>query len=72
MFSNIQNLIIINIGKYLKISKNKFSRYGGQVGSCTSVKNISTIWNVGQFDIGQLGYEISLVQHCESSKHLDK
>ena len=46
--------------------------YGGQVGSRTSEKNISTVWNVGQFDIGQFGYGTSLVQHFGSSKFSDK
>ena len=48
-------LKIINTGKDLKISKNKFNRYGGQVGSRTSGKNIPTVWIVGQFDMGELG-----------------
>ena len=41
--------------KDLKLSTNKFNRYGGQVGSRTSGKNISTVWIVGQFDMGELG-----------------
>ena len=36
------------------------------------VKNISTVCNVGQFDIGQFGCWTSLVQHFGSSKFLDK
>ena len=72
MISNTQNSIITNTGKDFKISKNRFNRYGGQVGSRTSEKNISTVWNVGQFDIGQLGYRTSLVQHFGSSKFSDK
>ena len=72
MFSNTQNSVIINTGKYLKISKNKFSRYDGQVGSRTSEKNISTIWNLEQFDAGQLGCGISLFQYFGSSKLLAK
>ena len=51
MISNTQNSVITNTGKDLKILKNRSNRYGGQVGSCTSEKNISTVWNVGQFDI---------------------
>ena len=31
-------------------------------------KNISIVWIMGKFDIGQLGYWISLVQHFENSK----
>ena len=38
--ANTQNSIIINKGKDLKISKNRFNRYGGQVRSSTSEKNI--------------------------------
>ena len=54
MLANTQNSIIINKGKDLKISKNRFNGYGGQAGSRTREKNISTVWNVGKFDIGQL------------------
>ena len=63
MISNTENSIITNTGKDFKISKNRLITYGGQVGSRASEKNISTVWNVGQFDIGQLGYETSLVQY---------
>ena len=72
MLANIQNSVIINKGKDLKISKNRFNRCGGQVGSGTSEKNISTVWIVEQFDIGQLRCWTSLVQHFGSSKFLDK
>ena len=72
MLSNTQNSIIINKRKDLRISKNRFNRYGGQVGSHTSEKNISTVWIVGQFDIGELGCGTSLVQHFGSSKFSDK
>ena len=34
--------------------------------------SISTVWVVGQFDIGQLGCGTSLVQHFGSSKFWDK
>ena len=68
MISNTQNSIITNMGKDSKISKNRLNRYGGKVGSRTSEKNISTVGNVGQFDIGQLGYGTSLVQYFGSSK----
>ena len=54
MLANTQNSIIINKGKDLKISKNRFNGYGVQAGSRTREKNISTVWNVGKFDIGQL------------------
>ena len=54
MLANTQNSIIINKGKGLKISKSRFNRYGGQAGSRTSEKNISTVWIVRQSDIGQL------------------
>ena len=62
----------INTGKDLKISKNKFNRYGGQVGSRTSGKNIPTVWVVGQFDMGELGCGISFFQHFGSSNFSDK
>ena len=68
MLANTHNSIIINKGKDLKISKNRFNRYGGQTGSRTSKKNISIVWIMGKFDIGQLGYWISLVQHFGNSK----
>ena len=61
MISNTQNSIVTNTEKDLKISNNRFNRYGGQAGSQTSEKNISTVWNVGQFDIGELGCGTSLV-----------
>ena len=41
--------------KDLKLSTNKFNRYGGQGGSRPSGKNISTVWIVAQFDMGELG-----------------
>ena len=72
MLANTQNSIVINKGKDLKISKNRFNRYGGQTGSRTCAKNISTVWIVGKFDIGQLGSGTSLVQHFGSSKYSDK
>ena len=72
MLANTQNSIIINKGKDFKISKNMFNRYGRQAGSRTSEKNILTVWIVGKFDIGQLGYWTSLVQRFESSTFSDK
>ena len=72
MLANIRNSIIINKGKDLKISQNRFNRYGGQARSSTSEKNISTVWIVGKFDIGQLGCWTSLFQHFGSSKFSDK
>ena len=52
--------------KRFEVSKNKFQRNDGQVGSRISVKIIPTVWNVEQFDIGQLGCGTSLVQHFGS------
>ena len=43
-----------------------------QVGSRTSEKYIWTVWNVGQFNIAQLGCGTSLVQHFGSSKFSDR
>ena len=67
MLSNTQNATIIKTGKDLKISKNRFNRYGGQVGSCAGENNISSVSNVGQIDIGQLRCRTS-----GSSKFSDK
>ena len=72
MLSNTQNPIIINTGKSLKVSKNTFNRYSGRVGSRTSEESISTVWNVRQFDIGQLECGISLAHHFRSSESSDK
>ena len=52
--------------------KNRFNRYGGQASSHTTEKNISNVWTVGQFDIGQLRCGNSPVQHFGSSKLSDK
>ena len=41
------------------------------MGSRTSKKSMSTVWNMGQFDIGQLGCRTSLVQQFRSLKFLD-
>ena len=68
MSPNTQN----QTGKDLKISKNKFNGYGGQMGSRTSGKNISTVWIVGQFDMGELECRTSFVQHFRSLKFSDK
>ena len=70
MLANTQNSIIINRGKDLKISKNKFNRYGGQARSSTSEKNISTVLIVGKFAIEQLGCWTSLFQHFGSSSRM--
>ena len=67
-----QILKIINMIKDLKISKNKFNRYGGQTGSRTSWKNISTVWIVEQFDMAELGCGTSFFQYFGSSKFSDK
>ena len=72
MLANTQNSIIIRKGKGWKISNNRFNRYGGQAGFRISEKNISTVWIVRKFDIGQLGCWTSLVQHFGSLKFLDK
>ena len=72
MLANTQNSIIINKGKDLKISKNRFNRYDVQAGSRTSEKHKSAIWIVGQFDIEQFGCVTSLVQHLGSSTFMDK
>ena len=72
MLVNTKNSIIINKGKDLKISKNRFNRYGGQTCSRTSEKNISNVWIMGKFDIGELGCWTSLVQHFGNSKFSDK
>ena len=54
MISITQNLIITNTKKDLKISKHKFNRYGGQVGSCISEKNISTVCMWGNLILDSL------------------
>ena len=59
-------------GKRFEESKNRFNRHGGQAGSCTSEQNISTVWTLGQFDIGQLENRTSLVQYFGSLKFSDK
>ena len=72
MLASTQISIIINKGKDLKISKNRFNSYGGQGDSRKSEENISTVWLVAQFDIGQLRSGTSFVQHFGSSKFSDK
>ena len=72
MLANTQNSVIINKGKDLKISKSRFNRYDVQAGSRISEKHKSTIWIVGQFDIGQFGCGTSLVQHLGNSTFMDK
>ena len=73
MLANTQNSIITNKGKDLKIQKkNRFNRYGGQTDSRTSEKNISTVWIMGKFDIGELVCWTSLVQHFGNLKFPDK
>ena len=69
MSSNTQNH---KHGKGFEDIKNKFNRYGGQVGSRTSGKNILTVWIVVQFDMGELGCATSLFQHLGSLKFSDK
>ena len=58
-----------NTGKDLEISKTGMADRSVLV---QRKKNISTVWNMGQFDIGQLGCETSLVQHFGSSKFSNK
>ena len=60
------------MGKDFKISKTSFDGYGRQMGSRKSEKNISTVRNVGQIDIGQRGCGTSVVQHFGSSKFSNK
>ena len=72
MLANTQYSIIVNKGKELKISKNRFNSYGRQAGSRTSEKNVLALWIFEQFDIGHLGCGTSLVQHFGSSKFSDK
>ena len=70
MLSNTQNSIIINKGKDLKNQK------AGLIGMANKwiLIQVNNIYRsiVGQFDIGQLGYGTSLVQHFGSSKYSDK
>ena len=72
MLDNTQNSIIINKGKDLKIKKNRFNRFGGQTDSRTSEKNISIVWIMVKFDIGQLVCWTSLVKHFGNSKFSDR
>ena len=58
-----------NTGKDLEISKTGMADRSVLV---QRKKNISTVWNMGQFDIGQLGCGTSLVQHFGSSKFSNK
>ena len=68
MLSNTQNSVT---GKHRKRFEDIKNRYGRQVGSRANKKNISTVWNMGQFDIGQLGCRTSLVQHFGSLNFSD-
>ena len=68
MLSNTQNSVT---GKHRKRFEDIKNRYGRQVGSRANKKNISTVWNMGQFDIGQLRYRTSLVQHFGSLNFSD-
>ena len=58
-----------NTGKVWRYQKQLWQTGGF---SYKAKKYISTIWNVGQFNSGQLGCETSLTQHFGSSKFLDK
>ena len=73
MVSNTQNSIITNKGKDLKISKNRFNRYGGQVGSRTSEKiyQLPGMWDnliSDSMDVGLNLSNISEVRKFRTSK----
>ena len=72
MLANTQNSIIINKGKDLKISKSRLTRCGVKAVYRANEKSSSTIWIVGEFDIGQLRCGTSLVQYFGSLKFPDK
>ena len=61
MLANTQNSVIINKGKDLKISKNKFNRHGGQGGSLTSEKKYrpSGYWDNLISDILDMGFHLT-------------
>ena len=72
MFSNTQNSIILNKGKDLKNQKTGLIGMADRWILVQVNKIYRQCWIVGQFDIGQLTYGTSLVQHFGSSKFLDK
>ena len=63
MLANTQNSITVNKEKDLKISKIGLIDMADRRLLLQVKKNISTIWIVEQFDLGQLGCGTSLVQH---------
>ena len=65
MLANTQNSITVNKEKDLKISKIGLIDMADRRLLLQVKKNISTIWIVEQFDLGQLGCGTSLVQHSE-------
>ena len=60
-----------NHGKTRKRFEDIRNNYGRQVDSRTSKKNISTVWNMEQFDMGQVGCRTSLVQPFGNLKFSD-
>ena len=66
MLANTQNPIIINKGKDLKISKNRFNGYGRQAGCQTREKNISTIWIVGNLMALQTEMAVNVQKSLET------
>ena len=72
MLANTQNSVIINKRKDLMISKTGLIGMADRRVLIQLKKNISNVWTVGQFDIGQLRCGSSPVQHFESSKLSDK
>ena len=66
MLSNTQNSVTGKHGKDLKISKTVMADRWVLV-QRKSI-HISNVWNVGQFDIGQLGCGTSLVQYFGNLK----
>ena len=76
MISNPQNSVITKTGKDLKISKNRFNRYGGQVASRTSEKvyRPSGMWDnliSDSLDVGLHLSNISEVQNFRTSRMYD-
>ena len=55
----------------LRENTGKDYRYDRQVGSRASKRNISVVWNMGQFVIGQFWCRTSLAQHFGSLKLSD-
>ena len=68
MISNTQNSIITNTEKDLKISKNRFNRYGRQVGSRASEKiyRPSGMWNNLISDSLNVGLHLSNITEARN------